>query len=136
MRTRKILSYILSIAFVISSLFLGLYFLTKVSPVEVGDYLVRQTMSSVGISVGVPPNPLNTLAQEILEKEREIQQREDALIQREQELVTPFVLVAGRDVTFYLLAGFNFLLLLLIVLNFYFDRKHRMYPESRAQEVF
>ncbi len=71
--------------------------------------------ASVGMSAAVDENPFNTLAQQLVNKERELQARESTLDQRE------YVLDAREaPMAFYsLILGLG--VCLLVLFNFYFD---------------
>lgn len=71
--------------------------------------------ASVGASATVDENPFNTLAQQLVNKERELQERENVIGQRE-------VLLDARDapIAFYSLA-LSLMLCFMVVANFYFD---------------
>ena len=79
--------------------------------------------ATVGMSAAVDENPFNTLAQQLVEKERELQGRESVLDQREALLLV-------REAPF---AIYSFVLglivSLLVLVNFYFDwRRERKNP--------
>jgi hypothetical protein len=77
--------------------------------------------ASVGMTAAVDENPFNTLAQQLVNKERELQARESSLDQREYVLdareapLALYSLILGLSVC------------LLVLFNFYFDwrRAHR-----------
>lgn len=79
----------------------------------------RLVANSVGIYAQVQKNEVNTLVAQLDEKERELAQREQALIQRERldnekQILLIVALVGGS-------------LLGLILLNFYLDAKRRRF---------
>jgi hypothetical protein len=85
----------------------------------------RQLGAAIGASAGVLPNEYNTLAQALLKKEAEVNQKEAALSEREAA-----VLRQGRekDTTLvFIVLSVGVLLLFLILLNFYLDwrRNHK-----------
>jgi len=71
--------------------------------------------ASIGMSAAVDENPFNTLAQQLIEKERELQGRENALDQRE-------VILRAREAP---LALYSFIIglvvSLLVLFNFFLD---------------
>lgn len=83
--------------------------------VVVKNAAVMLGSASVGMSAAVDENPFNTLAQQLVNKERELQARESALDQREyvlDEREAPLALYS-------LLLGL--VVCLLVLTNFYFD---------------
>ncbi len=81
--------------------------------------------ASVGTNAAVDENPFNTLAQQLVNKERELQERESVLDQRE------FVLDA-RDAPLALYSlVMGFVVCLLVLANFYFDwRRSRRFAQG------
>jgi hypothetical protein len=76
--------------------------------------------ATVGMSAAVDENPFNTLAQQLVNKERELQARESALDQRE------FVLDAREAPWAVYSFIFGLIISLLVLINFYFDwRRNR-----------
>jgi hypothetical protein len=57
----------------------------RVNPVDITKYLAAQVGSSMGVSVSVSENPFNTLAQQLEEKEAQLQEREKALEEKGTE---------------------------------------------------
>lgn len=101
-------------------LFVSLFTLGSVSlgPKE----FTRQLGSAVSVSAGVAANEYNTLAQAIFEKEAEVNAREAALAEREMAVMN------GSEKDTKLVAivlSVGFLLLVLILLNFYLDWKRK-----------
>ncbi|MBI2120464.1 MAG: hypothetical protein HYT94_02455 [Parcubacteria group bacterium] len=103
-----------AIAFLVLSVFGTL----SVGPKE----FTRQLGSAVSVSAGVASNEYNTIAQSLLEKEAEVNQREAALAERERAVM------AGGERDTMLVAtvlSVGFLLLFLILLNFYLDWRRK-----------
>ena len=84
----------------------------------VSRYFVAQVGSAIGVSVNIMPNPFNTLAQQLAEKEEELLQRETLLL-AEQEGKTQ------GGIVLYLSLAIGAVLLFLILLNFYLDYRKR-----------
>lgn len=83
----------------------------------------REFVAAVGASAGVLPNEYNTLAQSLFQKETEVNQRERALAEREAEVMREG---SRKDTLLISLAlSVGFLLMVLILLNFYLDWKRR-----------
>lgn len=100
------------------------------------QYLVTDTSSTfanavVGVFAGVEENRFNTLAQELQQKEEELNAREAALAARESS--DTFAGSFSND--FVLLSfGMSALVLLLLILNFYFDWRRGRAPQSRERD--
>lgn len=80
--------------------------------------------NAVGMFVGVAANPDNTKAAALLAKEQELQAREAALVTS-----APMPETSGYDLLSLVALAISSLVLLLVVLNFYFDHLHTV--ESR-----
>lgn len=80
------------------------------------------TATAVGASAGVDPNPINTLAAQLKEKEASLDQREQVLSQIEDEIVAKN---SSTNTIAFISLGGSLLLFLLVGLNFYFDTKRR-----------
>jgi len=112
---------VLLFCIIVLSIYLQVSF--HASPAAVIRYLAAQAQSAIGMNASVPANPINTLAKQlnerkegILEKEKELDQREEIIqgqIRKEQEKTLVYLLATGG------------VLLFLIVLNFYFDYRRR-----------
>lgn len=96
-----------------------------INPQELGAKFLAQ-VGSVGISLGVAPNPDNTLAEEFRKKEDSLSARESDLAAREAALQSE-ARDSGKnnaDATRYSLLGGIFLLALIII-NYYLDFRAR-----------
>lgn len=102
------------------------------SPIDLSKYFAAQFSQAVGMSVGVPANPINHLAVQLEEKEKRLDVREQELNERiiksSAELQdNPIVIMMGIGIG---------VLFFLILLNYYFDyrrrREERMYWRVRA----
>ena len=95
--------------------------------VWVGNYFLAQAVS--GMSATVSPNPINTLAQQLKEKELQLKSKEEAIDRRElfleQKLMAELAEKEkeGRRNILIFLGIASFALLSLISLNFYLDWK-------------
>ncbi len=96
----------------------------EVNPLAVVKYFLATAGSTVGVSLGVPDNPFNTLAQQLKEKETRLENREYALDEREVELEERNLFLPS-EIVLSLILGTMVMLLSLISLNFYFDHKDR-----------
>ena len=86
--------------------------------IALSRYFMAQAGSAIGVSASVPPNPFNTLAKQIKEKEDELNLRERDVNAREQALEK------GKERGFLVYGSFG-MLLLLVMANFYLDYKRR-----------
>jgi hypothetical protein len=96
----------------------------RVNPVDIVKYFGAQVGSAIGVSVSVEPNPFSQLAQQLKEKEIQLQEKEKILAQRETELRDRDFLGGGK-IILGLISGLLIILFILILLNFYLDYKRR-----------
>lgn len=85
----------------------------------------RQLGAAVGASAGVAANEYNTLAQALLKKEAEVNEREASLAEREAAVLAG---ASEKDTKLvFLILTIGILLFFLILLNFYLDwrRNHK-----------
>jgi hypothetical protein len=76
--------------------------------------------AAVGVSIGVEPNPYNTLASQLSDKEKELEAREDRILALEASVSD------ARSLETYLAAGslvLSIFLFALVALNFYRDAR-------------
>ncbi len=87
----------------------------------------KQIAGVVGMSVGVDPNQFNALAQDLAQKEAELDMRAREMDQREQEIRAMVAEESAKNdrKLMVLIAAVTALLLFLIVLNFLLDQKRR-----------
>lgn len=106
---------------VAAPLFIYAFFL--VPPMTLAhDARAALTATAVGATAGVDPNPINTLAAQLKEKEASLDQREQVLSQIEDEIVAKNS--SSNTIAFMSLGG-SLLLFFLVGLNFYLDTKRR-----------
>lgn len=121
---RKITKFVLKTGIVCSlvSLFFLFFFswnFFKVNPVEVTGYFLANLGSAFGTQIVVPENPYNTLAQQLFQKEEELQEKEKVLegvltrMEKENKIILNFILWSMTA------------LFVLVLLNFYFDYRTR-----------
>lgn len=83
----------------------------------------RELGAAVGASAGVLPNEYNTLAQSLLQKETEVNQKAAALAVREAAVMQQG---SEKDTKLvFVVLSVGVLLLILILLNFYLDWRRR-----------
>ena len=96
------------------------------SPIVIGKYFIAQVGSAVGVTVGVAPNPFNTLAQQLKEKELALADREKELQQEEAAFGKKIdKKLATQNKIFLYLLIVGGILALLVLLNFYLDYRRR-----------
>lgn len=108
--------------YITSLVFLSLVFVWGVGSgdfdfVVVGKYFLAQAGSAIGVTASVPPNPFNTLAQQLKEKEDGLELKEKALNEREKAM--------EQGNMNYIVYGSLGVLSLLVMANFYLDYKRR-----------
>ena len=91
-------------------------------------------LAGVGASVAVEQTELNTLTNQIHEKERELERREQDVLVQEKKIQTRFVETRDQTALVYTtLVGL--LLLALILLNFLLDARRRKGPSEIEKTV-
>lgn len=125
MKKRLLAFSLFSIA--LFSVTFGSAFLTSVSrgAASFGNFLGAQ----VGVSVGVAPNEFTKIAQEVTLKQEELEARELAIIEREKALEKREEVASIFNIEWYVTI-MAFILLLLILLNFYLDWRRDYYPRE------
>lgn len=101
------------------------------SPVtaQLADRTELYLANAVGVSVGVAPTELNQMTAALTARERELDERELALSEREIEVgLNEGGSITGLDSGTFVLATILFILLVLIVLNYALD-----YARSRER---
>jgi hypothetical protein len=125
-----IVSFIHSLRiFFLSFIIIAFLFELGVSPVDTAYFFGAKVGQAIGMSVGVPENPFNKLALDLKEKEDRLAARENALDERERQLSDTYLKRQER-----LLVGIAagiVALLVLIIVNFYFDYRRRERPPGR-----
>lgn len=115
---------VISTALTLAFLFIFSYSFYGMEPGEVFSRLGAEMGSATGAQVLVEENPYNQVAQQLAEKEEELDQREEELgvllDEREED---------NRSVTRLILALF-FVLFILLASNFYLDFKARKNKEA------
>jgi|GEM_PF-3866669 len=91
---------------------------------QFGAYATQQMAGVVGMSVGVPQNESNKLAQDLAQKSEELTEREKAIDAREREIRLVVAEENAKYTKFILsvIIGITVLLTVLIILNFYLDK--------------
>ncbi|GEM_PF-2415539 len=102
-------------AIILASLFVYSYSSLGLSPGDVTLFLA----ASIGSSAEVPSNPYNTLAQQLREREEELDQREKDLLEEMTRLEKQ------NDAVLNLIMILVGVLFFLMLINFYLDYKSR-----------
>lgn len=104
--------------------------LTGIALIALGAFLYKeatvawpQIASVVGVNVGVEPNPYNTLATQIQQRENDLVRREEAVAKRESITISEETKTQKTALLSLILGS---MLFTLILLNFYFDWKSRV----------
>lgn len=90
-------------------------------PVDISKIIGAKFSSAVGLSVGVPENPINTLARQLEEKEKRLAQKEEDLLKKEDDLKK----IIREDKTVKFLMIGIVVLFFLVMLNYFLDYKRR-----------
>ena len=112
------ITFVLLVVFIVAAS-LGMRVVFRVNPVAIGQYLVAQVGSTLGITVSIPPNPFNMLAQQLAEKEKELGQKEATLEAQTNEKQK------SQNKILISIGALGSILFALIALNFYFDWRRR-----------
>ncbi len=92
------------------------------NPLDLSRYYGARFGSAVGMSMSIPENPVNKLALELSNKEKSLADREADLRKREEGLAKQ----PNNDRLVMILLGAGIILLfVLIIINFYLDRRYR-----------
>jgi hypothetical protein len=104
-------------------------FYLGINPIDVGRYVGSRFSYAVGIgtSASITPNPFNTLALQLKEKENKLDAREKTVDQKESDLRSALLL--QNRLLWVLLIGIV-ILFVLIVVNFFMDWKRRKIQNS------
>lgn len=105
---------------------LAFLFFLNINPADIGSFLGANIGGAVSTTINkasVTENPFNKLALDLSKKEKELNRYEQLLLEREREIEGNSSLVSNKALMSIgaLLAA----LLILIILNFYFDYKRR-----------
>lgn len=104
-----------------------------VSPVDLGEYMAAKASlayTSTSMTATITPNPSNTLAAQLQEKEAMLKKKEAELAQKEAALNN--VGNIWQNKSFLILFLMIFALLFLIVANFFLDFKRQRHTVLRA----
>ncbi|KKU51010.1 MAG: hypothetical protein UX72_C0028G0005 [Parcubacteria group bacterium GW2011_GWA2_47_10] len=94
-----------------------------ISPGVIEGMMMRELGSGVGVAIGVLPNDVNVLAQELKEKEMSLNELEALLKQKESGISQ--ATFEEQNKAFWVIGIIGGALLSLIVLNFYLDWRRR-----------
>lgn len=123
MRNKKIKTAIYFVLLTLILVFCFSWINYGATPPEIMKYLLAQAGSGVGMSVSVAENPFNTLAQQLKEKETQLEEKEESLKTVLQQSERDSRIIMG------LITVLISILFILILLNFYFDYKAGKYQK-------
>jgi hypothetical protein len=95
--------------------------LISTSTVALSKNTHQYLANAIGMSASVEPTELNLYTAQLTQKERELEDREAALIEREILVGLSQSENPGNNTTTYILASILFILLILIILNYTLD---------------
>ena len=97
----------------------------QVAPLAIGQYLTAEIGSAIGASASVPPNPYNTLAKQLHDRELALDQREQLIANKESSS-------ANQKDTLILLYMAAAGLLVFVSIHIYIDhrRKNQIVQEA------
>ncbi len=131
---KKIINLLMGILILSFVFIFGFYWFSyKISPIFVVNYLAAQAGSAIGISATVPPNPYNTIAQQLNKKEKELQEREKEINQKEKQIKEK--VVSQNKAILWGLFSMTFILFVLILMNFYLDFKRKKSNQSQNENL-
>ena len=113
---------LLSLLFILSSALTLQRISHYQDPLAFGVSAYHNLASSIGITLAVPENQYNALAEQLKSKEQELKERERMLSQGGSGF--RFGDVARKDMTLLLLLMVNLILFLGLVLHLYSDYRH------------
>lgn len=90
-------------------------------PMDVSKMIGARFSSAIGMNVGVPENPINSLAKQLDEKEKKLAQKETELAQREEDLKK----IIREDKTIVFMGLGIIVLFILVLLNYFLDYRRR-----------
>ncbi len=111
----------LGVALSLALVFIYSYSVYEVTPGEALSYMAASLGSSSGAVAEVPENPYNTLAQQLIDREEE-------LTEREEHLAEVIVRSEQNEKITNLIFALVIFLLILLSLNFYLDYRSRRKP--------
>ncbi len=89
-------------------------------PISLAQLVGTRISRAVGVGASVAPNPYNSVALQLKEKERSLGEHERELAAREKKLDKELV---SQKTIIAILTGFIFVMFIMLLLNFYNDHK-------------
>ena len=108
----------------LAAVFLSYTALTATPSSLLGNAQTMLASAGVGVSVAVAPNPYNTLAQQLSNKEAQLNQQSAFLAAQEQTINSSAPTAPANRYGFYSLCV-SMALFVLVAINFYFDIRRR-----------
>ena len=104
---------------------------------SLASFAVNNVASVVGMSVGVPRNETNALAQDLQNKEQQLNERERLIDVKEQEIRAVVVEENAKQdrLALMVIGGVTALLMFLIGINFYLDRRRSAQRQSEDKSL-
>ena len=101
------------------------------NPIKLAQIYGAKFSQAMGLSLSIAENPYNKLALQLNEKERSLNERENYLNQLQTDLVQ-----SSRSYKLVLMAltFLMFLLIFLVILNFYLDNRRRRHDDLEERK--
>ncbi len=111
--------------FLFAFILVSFLYTVGVSPIDFTKYMGASFSSAVGMTseANVPPNPFNTLALQLKEKEERLDAREAQLNERESQIQSPNYVLQNK-IIWGMIIGI-IVLFILILVNFFLDIRRR-----------
>lgn len=111
--------------FLFAFILVSFLYTVGVSPVDFTKYMGASFSSAVGMTsqANVPPNPFNSLALQLKEKEERLDIREAQLNERESEIQSPNYVLQNK-IIWGMMVGI-IVLFVLILINFFLDLRRK-----------
>ena len=127
---RKRIGYINATALTVVALLFGFAALTSTPAALLQT--ARNMFATVGVSIAIAPNPYNTVARQLADKEAQLNQREAQVSAQEQAVSNS---QSSRDTFGFYSLCMSAVLLVLVGINFYLDARRRSSTTSPNYSV-
>ncbi len=111
--------------FLFAFILVSFLFSVGINPIDIGRFFGAKFSNAIGVGAqaSIPPNPFNTLALQLEEKELMLRQKEKEIAFKEDQVVSTSNLLQSKLIL--LLIGGMIVLFFLIIFNYFFDWKRR-----------